>query len=62
MYVYSKNPKSKMIIGINSFSHLTEIYSLLFRKKFNINELEFIEKQFKLLNQKELLSNPTLWS
>ena len=62
MYVYSKNPKSKMIIGINSFSHLTEIYSLLFRKKFNINELKFIEKQFKLLNQKELLSNPTLWS
>lgn len=62
MYVYSKNPKSKMIVGINSFSHLTEIYSLLFKKKFNINELEFIEKQFKPLNQKKLLLNPTLWN
>ena len=61
-YAYSKNPKNKMIIGVNSFAHLTEIYSFLFRKKFNISELDFIEKKFKPLNQKELLSNPNLWS
>jgi len=62
LYMFSKNKNNKIIIGINSFSNLTEIYSLLHKKKLSDKKIRFIEKEFEPLNKKEVLSNPSLWS
>lgn len=61
LYVFSKNMKNKILIGVNSFSQFTEIYSLLFRRKLSKKEINFVEKQFKIFNENEVFLNPSLW-
>lgn len=61
LYVFSKNMNSKIIVGVNSFSQFTEIYSLLFRRKLTKKEINFVEKQFKTFNENEFFLNPSLW-
>ena len=52
---------NKIIVGVNSFSQFTEIYSLLFRRKLTKQEINFVEKQFKKFNENESFLNPCLW-
>tara|TARA_B100000886_G_scaffold294869_1_gene221473 strand:+ start:449 stop:2068 length:1620 start_codon:yes stop_codon:yes gene_type:complete len=61
LYVFSKNMNNKIIVGVNSFSQFTEIYSLLFRRKLTKKEINFVEKQFKTFNENEFFLNPSLW-
>ena len=57
----SKNINNKILVGVNSFSQFTEIYSLLFRRKLTKQEINFVEKQFKTFNENESFLNPSLW-
>ena len=52
---------NKIIVGVNSFSQFTEIYSLLFRRKLTKKEINFVEKQFKTFNENKFFLNPSLW-
>ena len=61
LYMFSKNMNNKIIVGVNSFSQFTEIYSLLFRRKLTKKEINFVEKQFKTFNENEFFLNPSLW-
>ena len=61
LYMFSKKINDKILIGVNSFSQFTEIYSLISRRKLNKKEKKFIEKQFKTFNQQEVFLNPILW-
>ncbi len=60
-YMLSKNINNKILVGVNSFSQFTEIYSLLFRRKLTKQEINFVEKQFKTFNENESFLNPSLW-
>ena len=59
--MFSKKINDKILIGVNSFSQFTEIYSLISRRKLNKKEIKIIEKQFKTFNQQEVFLNPILW-
>lgn len=61
LYMFSKNMNNKILVGVNSFSQFTEIYSLLFRRKLTKKEINFVEKQFKTFNEHEVFLNPSLW-
>ena len=61
LYIFSKNMNNKVIVGVNSFSQFTEIYSLLFRRKLTKKEINFVEKQFKTFNENKFFLNPSLW-
>ena len=51
----------KMIIGINSFSHLTEIYSTIYKPKFNAKQIKYVENELSFFSKNEVLLNPSLW-